>query len=205
MLNTMMLYLLLSIPGALIATTIHEFTRAAVSTALGDSMPRDNRRLTLNPFNHFEPIGLILLVATGGFGWGKPVETSALYYKDRKRDTLITLVAPMAANIIGGFVCAVIARLFGSMLNDIPSTLFTYAMRYNVALAVYNLLPISPMDGLRLLSYIIPSNKYFKYLQYEKTVQMIFLFLLFMGLPGRFLSPVINLITGMFLLITGII
>ncbi len=68
-----LLAILLGIPAIMVATTIHEFTRAAVSTALGDKIPKEEGRLTLNPIKHFEPIGLILMLACG-FGWGKPVE-----------------------------------------------------------------------------------------------------------------------------------
>lgn len=80
---------LVSIPGIIVATTVHEFTRAAVSTALGDTLLWNRGRSTLNPVKHFEPIGFLLLFYSGGFGWGKPVDTSALYYKNRKRDTLL--------------------------------------------------------------------------------------------------------------------
>ena len=78
-----LLAILLGIPAIMVATTIHEFTRAAVSTALGDKIPKEEGRLTLNPIKHFEPIGLIIMLACG-FGWGKPVNTSSLYYKNRK-------------------------------------------------------------------------------------------------------------------------
>ena len=77
MLSLVMLFL--QIPAVIIAATVHEFTRAAVSTVLGDKKPKNEGRLTLNPVKHFEPIGFILMWATG-FGWGKPVNTSALFY-----------------------------------------------------------------------------------------------------------------------------
>lgn len=96
---------LLGIPAIMIATTIHEFTRAAVSSSLGDKLPREQGRLTINPLKHFEPIGMILMLACG-FGWGLPVNTSALYYKDRKKGVLITAVAPTIANLIFAFVFA---------------------------------------------------------------------------------------------------
>ena len=76
-----LIILALQAPCVIFATTLHEFTRAFVSTKLGDNRPRDNGRLTLNPFKHFEPIGFLLALLTG-FGWGLPVETSSLYYKE---------------------------------------------------------------------------------------------------------------------------
>ena len=85
-----LLAILLGIPAIMVATTIHEFTRAAVSTALGDKIPKEEGRLTLNPIKHFEPIGLIIMLACG-FGWGKPVNTSSLYYKNRKLPSFLFL------------------------------------------------------------------------------------------------------------------
>ncbi|MBQ7103810.1 MAG: site-2 protease family protein, partial [Anaerotignum sp.] len=76
--NTLLL-MAIGIPGIIVATTIHEFTRALLSTIFGDNYPRSQKRLTLNPARHFEPIGFLLMFYSGGFGWGKPVETSALY------------------------------------------------------------------------------------------------------------------------------
>ena len=81
--NTLLL-MAIGIPGILVATTIHEFTRALLSTIFGDNYPKSQKRLTLNPIRHFEPIGFLMMFYSGGFGWGKPVETSALYYKNRK-------------------------------------------------------------------------------------------------------------------------
>ena len=101
---------LLGIPAIMLAATIHEFTRAAVSTAFGDKLPKEEGRLSLNPINHFEPIGMILMLACG-FGWGKPVNTSALHYKNRKKGTLITAVSPTIANLIFVFIFMLIANL----------------------------------------------------------------------------------------------
>ena len=94
------LFILFALIAIIIATTVHEFTRALTSTILGDTLPKQKGRLTLNPIKHFEPIGFILMLATGGFGWGKPVDTTSLYYKNRKRDTLLTAIMPDIANII---------------------------------------------------------------------------------------------------------
>ena len=83
--DTTLLILVLQAASVLVATTLHEFVRAVTSTLLGDKKPRQDGRLTLNPVRHFEPIGFILAFLTG-CGWGKPVETSALYYKNRKQN-----------------------------------------------------------------------------------------------------------------------
>ena len=191
---------LVSIPGIIIATTVHEFTRAAVSTALGDTLPKTKGRLTLNPVNHFEPIGFLLLFYSGGFGWGKPVETSALYYKNRKRDTLLVAILPSVVNLILGMIFLVLqSKVFG--IDSYLGMIFYYLCYYNVGLAVYNILPVSPMDCAKVLSVSIPANRYFQYLQYEKMVQMIFLFLLFFGI----ITGIFNVIIGFVIQFMGII
>ena len=83
--NGSFLVILLGIPGILVATTVHEFVRALTSTVLGDTYPKSQGQVTLNPVKHFEPIGFLMMLYSGGFGWGKPVETSALYYKKQKK------------------------------------------------------------------------------------------------------------------------
>lgn len=195
---------LVSIPGIIVATTIHEFTRAAVSTALGDTLPKSKGRLTLNPVKHFEPIGFLLLFYSGGFGWGRPVETSALYYKNRKRDTLLVAILPSVVNLIVGIIfLALYAKT--SFGNFYLSMVFNYLCYYNVGLAVYNILPVSPMDCIKVLSVSLPANKYFQYLQYEKMVQMICLLLLFFGafqgLFGGIINFVINILGQIFFIL----
>ncbi len=185
---------LVSIPGIIFATTIHEYTRAAVSTALGDVLPKSKGRLTLNPVKHFEPIGFLLLFYSGGFGWGKPVETSALYYKNRKKGTFMVAVLPTLVNLIFGMIFLLVQMQIG----DSPLTMvFYYLCYYNVALAVYNILPVSPMDCVKVLSVSLPANKYFQYLQYEKMIQMIFLFLLFFGLISGLFNTLIQIIMNL--------
>ena len=192
--NTIFL-LLLQVPCILFATTLHEFVRAAVSTALGDRKPKNEGRLTLNPVKHFEPIGFILALTTG-FGWGQPVQTNALFYKNRQRDTLITAISPSVANILAAVVFSVILRVSGSQ-GVIFSILLLSLIKMNVTLAVYNIVPITPMDGLKVLSALIPANSYFSYIQYEKIIQMIFLFLLFLGQTDAIFAPIISLVMSL--------
>lgn len=179
--NNYFLLFLCSIPGLLIATTMHEFTRAAASTAFGDEFPKNSGRLTLNPIKHFEPIGFLLLFYSGGFGWGKPVETSGLYYKNRKRDTLLVAILPSVINLLLGMVFLGLYVNIGTMMHPYVSLILYYVCYYNVGIAVYNILPVAPMDCVKVLSVLLPANKYYTYLQYEKMIQVIFLFLLFLG------------------------
>ncbi len=172
---------LLGIPAIMVAVTIHEFTRAAVSTAFGDKLPKEKGRLTINPIKHFEPIGMILMLACG-FGWGKPVETSALYYKDRNKGVLMTAVMPTVANLVFAFVFMAVASLTSGIY--LLSAFFMKISYFCLCLVVYNLIPVEPMDCVKVLSVLMPANSYYKLIQYEKLIQMIFLLVLFFGLSG---------------------
>ena len=191
-----LIVLALQIPAVIFATTLHEFSRAAVSTALGDKKPKNEGRLTLNPIKHFEPVGFILMWATG-FGWGKPVETSPMFYKNRKRDTLITAIAPTVINLIAALVSSVLYSLAPLNEMGIVGILLSYLLvsikQFNIYIAVYNIVPVSPMDCVKVLSCVLPANSYFKYIQYEKIIQMVFLLLLFMGYTNFIINPIISI------------
>lgn len=191
-----LIILALQIPAVIFATTLHEFSRAAVSTALGDKKPKNEGRLTLNPIKHFEPVGFILMWATG-FGWGKPVETSPMFYKNRKRDTLITAIAPTVINLIAALISSVIYSLAPLDEMGIVGILLSYLLvsikQFNIYIAVYNIVPVSPMDCVKVLSCVLPANSYFKYIQYEKIIQMVFLLLLFMGYTDFIINPIVSI------------
>ena len=184
--NGSFLVILLGIPGILVATTVHEFVRALTSTVLGDNYPKSQGQVTLNPVKHFEPIGFLMMLYSGGFGWGKPVETSALYYKNRKRDTLLVAILPTVVNLILGLVFLFAYGTFRSKGYYI-GTLLHYLAYYNVALAVYNVLAV-----------LLPANQYFKYMQNEKLIQMLFLFLLFFGMITGFMDKIIYAVLSLF-------
>lgn len=191
-----LIILALQIPAVIFATTLHEFSRAAVSTILGDKKPKNEGRLTLNPIKHFEPVGFILMWATG-FGWGKPVETSPMFYKNRKRDTLITAIAPTVINLIAALISSVIYSLAPLGEMGIVGILLSYLLvsikQFNIYIAVYNIVPVSPMDCVKVLSCVLPANSYFKYIQYEKIIQMVFLLLLFMGYTDFIINPIVSI------------
>jgi Zn-dependent protease len=189
--NTLLL-MAIGIPGILVATTIHEFTRALLSTIFGDNYPKSQKRLTLNPARHFEPIGFLLMFYSGGFGWGKPVETSALYYKNRRTQTLLVAILPSVVNLVMGIVFMGIYVMFRKNGgNPYLIALLNYLAYYNAGLAMYNLLPVAPMDCVKVLAVVLPANQYFKFMQNEKMIQMIFLFMLFFGLITGWMDTLI--------------
>ncbi len=189
--NTLLL-MAIGIPGILVATTVHEFTRALLSTIFGDNCPKSQKRLTLNPIRHFEPIGFLMMFYSGGFGWGKPVETSALYYKNRKTQTLLVAILPSVVNLVLGIVfMGVYVMLRNNGGNAYLVALLNYLAYYNVGLALYNCLPVAPMDCVKVLAVMLPANQYFKLMQNEKMIQMIFLFMLFFGLITGWMDTLI--------------
>lgn len=195
---TYVMIFLMSFPGLLVATTVHEFARAFVSHKLGDTLPKSQGRLTLNPIKHFEPIGFLLLFYSGGFGWGKPVETNSIRYRNRKRDVLLVAILPSVANLLVAFLMAGIFVFLPETTSVTVKTFLSYIATYNVGLAVYNIVPVSPMDCTKVLSVTLPSNQYFKYLQNEKMIQMLFLFFLFFGIFQGVFNTVISLVLTLF-------
>ncbi len=189
-----------------IVTSCHEFTRAVISTILGDNTPKNEKNLTLNPLKHTEPIGAILFIITslfgyGAFGWSRTVHTSSLYYKNRKRDTLLVTILPSIANILLAFIALIIWKIL-PFNNSIVGTFLNLLVVYNISFAVCNCLPVPPMDCVKVLSVVLPAKQYFTYMQYEKIIQVLFIFLLLFGLFGSLLNTVtFAIIHGMELLL----
>ena len=189
-----------------IVTSCHEFTRAGISTILGDNTPKNEKNLTLNPLKHTEPVGAILFIITslfgyGAFGWSKTVHTSSLYYKNRKRDTLLVIILPSIANILLAFIALIIWKII-PFNNSMVGTFLNLLVVYNVSFAVCNCLPVPPMDCVKVLSVVLPAKQYFTYMQYEKIIQVLFIFLLLFGLFGSLLNTItFTIIHGMELLL----
>jgi len=179
--------------AAAVAITIHEFTKALVSTALNDKKPREKGRLTLNPLNHFEFFGFFAMWYTG-LGWGKPVETSNINYKDRRIGTLLTYATPIVVNVLAGFLFALAARAASYSQINYETLVYVFSLLritafYNVTLAIFNLIPVYPLSGAKLLGVFLSPNASFAMARYEKVFQIILLVLVFMGILNRAIDP----------------
>lgn len=179
------------------ATPLHEFAHALVAVKLGDDTPRLRGRLTINPMAHIDKRGA-LMIFLFGFGYAKPVEVRMRRFKKPKRDMAIVALAGPVSNILQSLVLLFIYNAlyyFGSVNNNIMMTymglFFFYAAVINVNLAVFNLLPIPPLDGSRLATALLPAKYYYKVMQYERYIMIGLFVLLFTGIlstPLTFLS-----------------
>ncbi|MFW6282255.1 MAG: site-2 protease family protein [bacterium] len=188
------------IPVILLSLSVHEFSHGMVSYKLGDPTPEQAGRLTLNPISHLDPIGTLVLITTTRFGWAKPVPVNPRYYKNPRRGMMFVGLAGPGSNILLAFLFVLIAKLLGFIGLNVnlifPRTaveiFFQLAIIINLGLAVFNLLPIPPLDGSKILRGVLPP-KFDKILyKLEGPGGMILIMVLaFTGILGKIISPII--------------
>jgi Zn-dependent protease len=186
----------------LIAFPVHEFAHAFVAYQLGDGTAKLYGRLTLNPVAHFDPIGGLLLVVSvivGGFviGWAKPTPTNPSNFRDRRNGEVIVALAGPASNLIMASLAALVVRFLGLAEMDIPSLalqILILFVAYNVALAIFNMIPIPPLDGSTLLFRVLnPRTAYQVRATLGQYGFVVILLLIFAG--GQYVSGLITNVT----------
>lgn len=183
-LATAIIYILSALAVIFLTSPIHEFAHGFIADRLGDPTARYQGRLTLNPFAHIDYMGAlgILLV---GFGGARPVPVNPYNFRNPKRDMAFVAVAGPLSNIVAAFVCMVLANLVLVTTRTLAFyyvfSFFYFIAQINVRLAVFNLIPVPPLDGSRILAQFLPNRIYYKLMQYERYIYFILIILVFSG------------------------
>lgn len=215
-----LVYYLLSAVAALIALTVHEYCHGYAAYKMGDNTAKNFGRLTLNPIKHIDPYGAICMVLFH-VGWAKPVPINSRNFKDPKKGFAITAAAGPASNLILGFFSALLYLLLFALVRDIPfeSKNFAYHLinnslsflfifhSINIGLGLFNLVPIPPFDGSRLLYTFLPEKYYFGIMKYERKIYFGVLAWLVLGdyvadairmIPVIYTNPILYCLAGIF-------
>ena len=179
-----------------VAIGIHEFAHAFAAVKLGDDTPKLQGRLTLNPLAHLDPWGTILIIFAG-IGWGKPVMFNPFNLGNLRRDTALVALAGPVSNFIMAFAVSLILRI--NLISDIQ---FTYQLLQNfaflnIALGVFNLIPIEPLDGFKVFGGMLPPHLALQWEETRKYGLIILIFLLISGGIDKIIFPVINAIANL--------
>jgi Zn-dependent protease len=189
--------LLLTLPAVLWAISFHEFCHGYAAKLAGDPTAERQGRLSLNPLAHFDLVGTLLLLFVG-FGWAKPVPINTRYFRHPQRDIVIVSLAGVTGNILTAVVCVLFLRFFGRLWISVtggPGFLVVWQMiTINMGLAAFNLIPIPPLDGSRVLYAFCPFNALRYYYWLERYGMIILFVLLFTGIINFFFTPVSRLL-----------
>ncbi len=177
-------------------TPVHEFAHGYAAYKLGDDTAKYQGRLTLNPLAHLDPIGTIMIFLFG-FGYAKPVQVNPTKFKNPRRDMALTALAGPVSNMLMAFAAVFIAHFAGSFKHSGAifsiGLFFYYAAMVNVMLAVFNLIPIPPLDGSRIFSVFLSDKKYFAIMRYERYIMIGFMVLIATGVLNGLLSGLSSL------------
>ena len=194
------------LPGVLIAITFHEFAHAFVAYKLGDETPKLQGRLNLNPISHIDPVGFIFLIIAG-FGWGKPVEIEPKNFNGKyslsKAEAIVSIAGPIM-NFILAFIFMILFYVvfyktnITANLNANAYTALYYVMygvvAINISLGVFNLIPLPPLDGSKVLMHFLPYNAKQWFYNYEQIFYLVFILLWITGLSSVILEPIVSVI-----------
>lgn len=196
--------LLYTAPATLIAITAHEFSHGLVSYWLGDPTPKKDGRLSLNPLHHLDLIGTICLLVFR-FGWAKPVMVNPQHYKRPKQGMALTALAGPLMNFLLAFLFlgayVGLYRLGEGQTEGVLgylTLLAQYTAIMNIGLGVFNLIPLPPLDGSKVLGAVLPQRIYFQIMRYERYGGLLMIVLLYTGILSKPLAVVREwLISGM--------
>ena len=183
--------LLIGLPGLLSAVVFHEYAHAAVADRLGDPTPRRLGRLTLNPVAHVDPVGLLMLLLFR-FGWARPVPVNPYYFADRRKGMLYVALAGPATNVVLAFLALLLLEALPALRGTVLGDVLQWVLVYNTVLAVFNILPVPPLDGSRVLAGILPPAQAARVEEMESYGWLVLLALLVTGVIPRLLGPLVR-------------
>ncbi len=198
-------------PPLLLALTVHEFSHGFVAYLLGDPTPKMAGRLTLNPIKHLDLFGTITLFITQAIGWAKPVPINPNYFKNFWRDMALVSIAGPLSNIVLAFLFGLLLNFFSHVnLNfhhfaiSEPLTFMCYlGVKINIGLGIFNLLPIPPLDGSKIVVNFLPPSLRADYLRMEIFGFLIIILLAITGILPKIIYPVIKFFSDMVFYFTG--
>lgn len=189
--------LLYTVPVLLIAFPVHECAHGWVAYRLGDDTAKRDGRLTLNPFKHLDFWGTVCLIVAR-FGWAKPVPVNPYNFRDRKAGMALTSLAGPFSNLIMAFLSLALLKLFGfvtgvpALLSTIVTNLLVVSAEINAGLFVFNLIPVPPLDGSRILAIFLPERAEEAFYRYGSLPAMLLVFIFW-----RYIStPINNMVTN---------
>lgn len=198
--------LIAGLPGLIIALVIHEYAHAKAADVMGDFTPRMTGRLTLNPMAHIDPIGLIMLLVVR-FGWAKPVMINARNFRNWRQGELLVALAGPVANLLVAFISllamAVLFKL--GMFSEGARLVLSMMVLFNINFAIFNMLPLPPLDGSKVLMVLLPGRLAYKLMSLERYSFIILIFLMMTPFLTMILIPLQRLVLSVFNLIIGVI
>ncbi len=187
--------ILVTVIAVVSAMSIHEMAHALVSYWLGDPTAKSQGRLSLNPFRHIDWLGVLCLLLFH-FGWAKPVPVDASYYKDRKTGIIWTSFAGPVANFLLAFLCVLI---YMGLIRWVPSfaisdagsfllTVLATSAGMNIGFGLFNLIPVPPLDGSKVLFSFLPDDQYYRFIEGSPFFMLILIVLIYLGVLSGPLS-----------------
>ena len=217
--KTFVILFLLSLPIVFLSLSLHETAHGFAAWRLGDPTARSLGRLTLNPLKHLNPLGCLCMALTG-FGWATPVPINSRYVKKPRRDIALTSLAGPLSNLLLATVFLLLVRFVGfewlikrvyfdpatsAFVRNVIYYLYLFlqmGVSMNVSLALFNLFPVPPLDGSRILFSLLPPKVYFKIMPYERQITLVLMLVLLVSTYFGWFSALVNLIlNGLYALV----